>query len=522
MSEKNYVSRRAADGLSRSNAGGESNPRKSTVSNSHLPGVFITGVTALLTLIFCILLARSQMLPTMVFVLICLIFVLLLGLICLLVIDVRQRKRFIPGTILAILMSLILIYANYNLYLTISTLKSVTNTYTEITHIGVYVLTEDEAETLDDLSESTFGVMIELDRTNVDKAIAELEDSLCTELAVAEFDGLTGVVDGLFAGECRAIVINSAYLDIIEELDGYEDLMDRIRELHTLELVEIIVVEDNTDTDSSGNVTTTYASVDGVFSVYISGIDSRNGLVAKSRSDVNILAVVNTNTRQVLLISTPRDYYVPLSISNGKKDKLTHAGIYGIQVSMDTISMLYDTAVDYYFKVDFTGFENIVDALGGISVYSEYAFTSTHGSYSFVKGYNTMNGAQALGFVRERKAFSSGDIQRGKNQLAVIKAVINKIISPEILVNYSALMSSLSGSFETSISYDLLASLVSDQISDTSSWNIVSYSVSGTGDSQIPYSMSTYAYVMVPDESTVQTAKDLIAQVYAGETITSP
>ena len=254
--------------------------------------------------------------------------------------------------------------------------------------------------------------------------------------------------------------------------------------------------------------------------MFISGIDNRGALVEKSRSDVNILASVNTETKQVVLISTPRDYYVPLSISGGANDKLTHAGIYGVDVCMDTLTMLYNVNVDYYFRVNFAGFEDIIDALGGVTVNSEQSFSTEN--YSFQAGDNTMNGKQALEFVRERHAFASGDRQRGKNQLALMKAVINKALSPELLMNYNSLLSALQGSFETSIPYDTVSDIVREQLDQGGDWNVVSYSVDGTGSSQVTYSQGQKAYVMVPDESTVETAKSLIAQVYNGETVTAP
>ena len=237
--------------------------------------------------------------------------------------------------------------------------------------------------------------------------------------------------------------------------------------------------------------------------------------MAKSRSDVNILASVNTATHKVVLISTPRDYYVPLSISGGAKDKLTHAGIYGIDVCMDTMAMLYGVDVDYYFRVNFTGFEDIIDAIGGVTVNSDYAFTA--GGYSYVQGENQMDGAKALSFVRERHSFAEGDRQRGKNQLALIRAVIQKAMSPEWLVNYNSVMDSLSDSFETSVPYDLISKTIRNQLSTGGSWSVSTYSVDGSGDSQVPYSMSQKAYVMVPDQSTVDTAKQMIQDLYDGK-----
>lgn len=167
------------------------------------------------------------------------------------------------------------------------------------------------------------------------------------------------------------------------------------------------------------------------------------------------------------MISTPRDYYVPLSISNGVPDKLTHAGIYGINVCMDTLNMLYDTDINYYFRLNFAGFVQIIDALGGITVDSDYDFTTQNSSgYHFTKGPNQVNGDQALAFCRERYAFSAGDRQRGKDQMKVIQGVINKATSPDILKNYLSLLDSLSGCFETNIPYDVITSLVKQQLDE--------------------------------------------------------
>ena len=179
--------------------------------------------------------------------------------------------------------------------------------------------------------------------------------------------------------------------------------------------------------------------------------------------------------------------------------------------------MLYGIETDYFFRVNFSGFEEIIDALGGITVCSDYAFTVRSGRYSFDKGENYMTGEAALYFSRERYAFASGDRQRGKNQMAVIKAVIEKMMSSALLKNYSEVLDAVSDSFETSIPMELVGQLVSMQLKDGGQWNIVTYSVDGTGDSQIPYSMSQYAYVMWPDYDTVDQAKALIQSVVNGE-----
>lgn len=105
-----------------------------------------------------------------------------------------------------------------------------------------------------------------------------------------------------------------------------------------------------------------------VVTVLISGSDTRGSVIdQRGRSDVNIIARVNRETHEILLVSTPRDYYVPLALSGDLYDKLTHAGIYGMDVLLGTLENLYDTEIDYYFRINFTGFTEIIDALGGLT-----------------------------------------------------------------------------------------------------------------------------------------------------------
>ena len=259
------------------------------------------------------------------------------------------------------------------------------------------------------------------------------------------------------------------------------------------------------------------AVTDEVYTIFVSGIDTRGGMTASSRSDVNIILTLNATTKQILMISTPRDYFVPLSISNGVPDKLTHAGIYGVNVCMDTLDMLYDIDINYYFRLNFAGFEQIIDALGGVNVNSDYDFDSGNTTgYHFNKGENHLNGEQALVFARERYAFKEGDRQRGRNQMAVIQGVVDKATQPAFLKNYLSVLDSLDGAFETNVPYDVMASLVRKQLGEGGSWQVLSYSVDGTGDTQKPYSMSSKAYVMIPNQNTVDKAKVLMKKVREG------
>lgn len=259
------------------------------------------------------------------------------------------------------------------------------------------------------------------------------------------------------------------------------------------------------------------------FVIYLSGVDTRGELTEKARSDVNILAVVNPKTKQVALINTPRDYYVDLA-GTDSKDKLTHAGLYGVENSMETLGNLYGVEVDHYIRINFAGFMTIVDALGGVDVYSDQAFTSvgSPGYYdptTFVEGWNHLDGQAALAFARERHAFATGDVQRGINQMKVIDAMLNKIKSPTLLMSFSKLMDAASDCFVTSFPQDQISALVRMQLSDFAEWSIESYTATGTSAKSTKcYSAKGQSlYVMKPDTASVNEAKALIAGVLGGE-----
>lgn len=469
---------------------------------------------------FAVMLVSTMLLPGKYIALVLVALALMIALVTVLIWNPGKKGRCIVGIILALLFSAALITGTLYINKGMDTAKEITTPVEETATVGIYVRADDINDFSQVAATYSYGILAEQDRENTDDAITQLNKEYDVTITPQEFDGLPQLIDAILNSQVDAIILNSAYLDLLSEMEGYETAADQLKEV-TITHVTRRVVEAQLDKDAAnrlqGNTTVDDSDDEAgmTFTVFISGIDSRSGLVAKSRSDVNILASVNTATHQVVLISTPRDYYVPLSISNGAKDKLTHAGIYGIDVCMDTMAMLYDVNVDYYFRVNFSGFEDIIDALGGVTVNSDYAFSA--GNYSYVQGENQMDGAKALAFVRERHAFASGDRQRGKNQMALIQAVIQKAMSPELLVNYNSVMDSLSGSFETSVPYDLISKVIRQQLSNGGSWSVSTYSVDGTGDSQVPYSMSQKAYVMVPDQSTVETAKQMIRQVYAGE-----
>ena len=485
--------------------------------NDWIPGAVITIIVIMLSVVFMGLLAMTKMIPTIYMLIIGIVLAVIAAIIWLLVWHTRYTGRFIGGTVLAVIMIAILAFGGFYINKTRSAISNISGETTEVTQMAVYVKSDDAADSVEATAGYTYGILSSLDRENTDGAVAHLNSQFGTEVQTKEYAGLTELADGILNGEVNAMLLNSGYLSVYEDMDGYTDFSTKIKEVGTVEVESTIQsAEESTPVEP---ITT--ANGGKVYTIYLSGIDTRGEMTAKSRSDVNIIATVNTDTHEILLVSTPRDYFVPLSISGGVPDKLTHAGIYGIDVCMDTLGMLYDIDINYYFRINFGGFVKVIDALGGITVNSDYDFDSKNIlGYHFNKGENYLNGEQALIFARERYAFQEGDRQRGKNQMEVIRGVVKKALSPEILTSYSSILSSLDGCFGTNITYEEIAQILQQQLTNGGDWTIVSYSVNGTGATEKPYSMSQKAYVMVPDYNTVDKAKSLMEKVRNGEVVT--
>ena len=323
-------------------------------------------------------------------------------------------------------------------------------------------------------------------------------------------DNVNELANRLISGDADAILIEDSYYAIIEET--MEDFRSKTTVIYTFAL------EDTIETIAK-NVSVTKEP----FNVYISGIDAYGKISSVARSDVNMVVSVNPQTKQVLLVNIPRDYYVKLNGTSGYRDKLTHAGIYGIDMSVKTIEDLFDIDINYYVRVNFTSLIDIIDAIGGVEVYSEYAFTSKIGKYKFVKGYNHLDGQKALGFARERYSFAEGDRMRGQNQQAVIDAVIKKVSSSAtILTKFDALLDSLKGSFQTNMDYTKMVELVRMQISDNAQWNVTSIGVDGSGSMERTYSMGrTLLSVLIPYAGSINEAERMINAVLDGEMLES-
>lgn len=475
----------------------------------YVAGWMLTVVQMILTVVFAVILHRTALFPVKMEA------VADIGLVIVLLIErvLMRRKgttvQCVVGYMAAVILCTGYIYAGGKLNQLTDTLQTITDVKEETAHMGVYVLDEDAAQSITDTAEYRFGILKEIAREDSDNTVAQIQEELGQKVIKGEYDGVSDLADAVLTGESKAVIMNEDFADMITEIEGYENFSSEVREIASYEWKNVV---NSVDSDERKNT----VGDDVIFVMYLSGIDTFGAISSKSRSDVNILAVVNSYTHQILLVSTPRDYYVPLSVSNGIKDKLTHAGIYGIDVSIDTLEKLYDMNIDYYFRVNFSGFEALIDALGGITVQSEYSF-DVEPSFHYTKGNNEVNGMEALAFARERHAFAEGDRQRGENQMAVITGVIQKLQTPAVLQNFTGLMDGVKGSFETDMPYNVLLKLVRNQLSAGTGWTVKSYTVDGTGSKASTYSISKPVYVMEPDKTTVEEANQMINQVLMGE-----
>lgn len=429
----------------------------------------------------------------------------------------------VVGYISAVLLSVGLIFANHGIAKVRETMDTVTQTTEVSAVVELYVLREDSAKTLEDAADYSIAVMANVDQENTEAALEAMEMSWGKAAQSVSYDNVIVTVDALFGKEVDAMLINSAYVDIITELEDYVDFSQRVKCIWQYD-VRQVVEEKSVKTEETAKteepVKAEEEAENAPFIVYISGSDTRSKKLKTSRSDVNILAAVNPKTEQVLLINTPRDYYIPNPAGGGALDKLTHCGIYGIDCSVQALSDLYDEEIRYYGQINFTGFETLIDAIGGVDVYSEVAFVSPYGNHSFKQGMNHLNGEQALSFARDRYSLQTGDNARGKNQMKVIKAVIAQISAGSIITNYSEILDSLQGMFTTNIPAEKISALVKLQLSEMIDWDVKTYAVTGSGGSEKPYSLGMNAYVMYPHQETVDLAKELIDKVMAGEILT--
>ena len=367
--------------------------------------------------------------------------------------------------------------------------------------ISVAVLADSEIGNVSELSSVT--APTKTDAENIKKLLDDIKASQSKDLTVEDSSSYLAAYKSLLAGETKAIVLNSVFENLIEQ--EYPDHAKKIKKIYTKELTKTVEAPK--------------LSQNKAFNIYISGIDTYGPISSVSRSDVNIIMTVNQETKKILLTTTPRDAYVPIADGgNNQNDKLTHAGIYGVDASIHTLENLYDIELNYYARLNFTSFLKLIDLLGGVDVYNDQEFTAHTNGKHYGVGNIHMDSELALGFVRERYSLTNGDGDRGRNQQKVISAIIQKLTSAEALKNFDSIMQGLQDSVQTNMPPETMVSLVNAQLASGGKYSVITRDLKGTGRMDLPsYAMpDSNLYMLEVDPNSLETLKTEIKDIMEG------
>lgn len=464
----------------------------------HMAGKLITLIQLILAVGLIAVIWNSGLVPTKYLVAIIVVLLILFGVTFGL--QYVKNKVYIVGIVLSIILSILQAIGIVYMLKADKLMADVGGANYKTDNMIVVVKKDNPASNLMDASMYRFGTQTAVDQENTQTMLDNINKALGREVKVEQYGTVQELANALLEGRVDAAVYNQALDGLIT--DSIEEYSDKVRVLYHYGIETELEQET--------------ADVGEPFNVYISGIDVDGPIATNSRSDVNIIMTVNPNTKKILLTTTPRDYYVQIpDISGEQRDKLTHAGIYGVDASMRTLEQLYGIDISYYARVNFSSLVKIVDTLGGVDVDSDFEFTA--GGYQFKKGMNHLDGEQALAFSRERYSFEDGDNQRGKDQEKVLTAILNKAMSPAILSNASALIADVSDSVQTNMTQEEMAKFIKMQLNDGASWTIESQAASGNGDTQACFSSGDQPlYVMWPDEAVVQSISAKMNEILNG------
>jgi len=410
----------------------------------------------------------------------------------------KKRILRIIGCFLSIILICVITLGEIYMFNTLGFLFNVTDGDYAIKTYNIIVLKDSNYDDIKDLNNKEIGVNESLISESYDKIENKIDKKI--KVKYKKYEDVTSLVNGIKNNEVNAIILESSEIELLKEenVELYESLNN---------IYEIEIKNDIKDLKDAVNINKE------PFNIYVSGIDTYGKINASSRSDVNMVLSINPKTEKILITWIPRDYYVNIN-SSSYKDKLTHAGIYGIDSSIYAIENLLDIDINYYVKVNFTSVIEVVDLLEGVTVYNDESFYTIEGVY-FKKGEITLNGEKALAFVRERKNLAEGDVGRGKNQIKVLESLMNKAMSPSIIKKYNSLLNSLDGAFVTNMNHATMFGFIRKEIESPRDWKIESNILSGTDSYEYTYTYKTTSlYCMKPNEDSVSKAKEKINKVF--------
>ncbi|HEM6120913.1 TPA: LCP family protein [Streptococcus suis] len=342
----------------------------------------------------------------------------------------------------------------------------------------------------------------EYDQDNITALLNDIFKMESTQLTTSPTTSYLTAYQAMLNGESQAMIFNGVFTNILENEDP--DFSSKVRKIYSFKVTQTV---DTATKQVSGDS----------FNIYISGIDTYGPISSVSRSDVNIIMTINRATHKILLTTTPRDSYVAIADGGQNQyDKLTHAGIYGVNASVHTLENLYGIDISNYIRLNFTSFLQLIDVVGGIDVENTQEFTS--GEHTFPVGTVHLDAEQALIFVRERYSLANGDNDRGKNQEKVIAALIKKLSSPENLRNYQAILNSLEGSIQTDLSIETIIGLVNTQLEAGTQFTVESQALVGNGRTDLPsYAMpDSQLYMLEINQESLEQTKAAIQSVLDG------
>lgn len=468
----------------------------------------IVCISFIVLVIFSIFLFKLNMIPTKYLTIFYGVFITIYLVLYSLLLRKKIKKKIkIVSIILLVLFSFVFCFGFIYLYSTIEFMSKIDVEEYQTEEYEVSTLSTSLLTTIEELIDKRIGIYSSNNSKNTQSAINKLKEEI--EFIEVKYENIAEMLEDLIEGNLDAVLINGSIKSLLAsgELD-YLNL--ELKKIHSISIevktLDVAKVVDVTNTP---------------FNVYVAGGDSYGSINMVMNTDVNMVMSIDPVENKILLTSIPRDYYVNLSnLGKNAYDKLTHAGYYGVETSIKAIEELLDIEINYYVKVNFSTLEQIIDALGGITVYSDYAFTTNIGSYVNY-GYNYFNGRQALAFARERYSFADGDVQRVKNQQKIISATIDKVTSSDALINrYTTILDSVSNSFSTNLDRNGMSRLVKKQISNMKGWTIESQNLVGTHSS----STETYTfpgmelYVMERDEKSIKDVKQKIKKFLLKDT----
>ena len=427
--------------------------------------------------------------------------IITIGLLVVLAISIflqKAKKSTLVTTIILVVFSLISLVGvfGFKQMIDITNRMNQTAAFSEV-EMSIVVPKDSDIKDVNQLT--TVQAPTKVDKNNVDTLMSALKKDKKVDVKVDDVASYQEAYDNLKSGKSKAMVLSGSYASLLESVDS--NYSSNLKTIYTYKIKK-------KNNNSAKQVDSK------VFNIYISGIDTYGSISTVSRSDVNIIMTVNMNTHKILLTTTPRDAYVKIPDGGADQyDKLTHAGIYGVETSEKTLENLYGIKIDYYARINFTSFLKLIDQLGGVTVHNDQAFTSLHGKFDFPVGDIQMNSEQALGFVRERYSLDGGDNDRGKNQEKVISAIVNKLASLNSVSNFTSIVNNLQDSVQTNMSLDTINALANTQLDSGSKFTVTSQAVTGTGSTGqlTSYAMpNSSLYMMKLDDSSVESASQAI------------